>query len=107
VNTGGIWQFTKGKCKESAADWVKSHIVLRNSNPLHCIYMKCTMQEDALMFCQFGFSIAKKIATQLLAALISTCSGSTSTSTTSTDSRPINFDSKMGHKKTYFVWQES
>jgi hypothetical protein len=63
------------------------------------------------MFCQFGFRcnfrIAKKIATRLLAALVSTCSVSISTRTTSTDSRPINFYSRMGHKKTSFVWQES
>ena len=50
---------------------------------------------------------SKKIATRLLAALILTCSVSISTRTTSTDSRPINFYSRMGHKKTSFVWQES
>jgi hypothetical protein len=50
---------------------------------------------------------SKKIATRLLAALVSTCLVSTTTSTTSTDSRPINFNSRMGHKKTSFVLQES
>jgi hypothetical protein len=60
-----------------------------------------------IMFFQFGFRIAKKIATRLLAALVSACSVSISTRTTSTDSRPINFYSRMGHKKTSFVWQES
>jgi hypothetical protein len=50
---------------------------------------------------------SKKIETRLLAALFSTCSVSTSTSTASTESRPIKFNSRMGRKKTIFVWQES
>jgi hypothetical protein len=42
------------------------------------------------------------IATRLLAALILICLVSTST-----DSGPINFNSRIGHEKTTFVWQES
>ncbi len=38
VNAGGIQhpEFGKGKCKESVADRVQSHIIRRNSNLLHC-----------------------------------------------------------------------
>jgi hypothetical protein len=50
---------------------------------------------------------SKKIATRLLAALVSTSLISTSTSTTSTDSRAINFKLRLGHTKTSFVWQDS
>jgi hypothetical protein len=47
------------------------------------------------------------IETRLLAVFVSTCLLSTSTSTTSSESRPINFNSRIGHKRTKFVWQES
>jgi hypothetical protein len=50
---------------------------------------------------------SNKIAARFLAALVSACSISTFTSTTSTDSRPIHFNPRMGHTKTSFVWQES
>jgi hypothetical protein len=46
---------------------------------------------------QVQFQDNQRIETRLLAALVSTCSVSTSTSTTPTDSRPINFNSRMGH----------
>jgi hypothetical protein len=49
----------------------------------------------------------KKIEARLLAALVSTWWVSTSTSTISTDSRHINFNSRIGHNKTNLVWQES
>jgi hypothetical protein len=61
-----------------------------------------TIREYALSILSIQIQGSKKIATRLLDAVISTCSISTSTSTTSTDSRP-NFNSRMGHKKTSFV----
>jgi hypothetical protein len=42
------------------------------------------------------------IETRLFAVLVST-----STSMTSTESRPIDFNSRIGHKRTRFVLQES
>ncbi len=55
VHARGIWQFTKGKCKDSATNSVRSHHISRNLNPLpsHCKSFKCTRWEDALIVWQF------------------------------------------------------
>jgi hypothetical protein len=67
-------QFAKLKCKESAADWVRSHNVSRNLNFLHCksIYMHHERRYTNVLSSWIQGS--KKIATILLAALILTCS---------------------------------
>jgi hypothetical protein len=49
----------------------------------------------------------QKIETRLLAVLVLTCLVSTSSSTKSTELRPIYFNSRIGLKKTSFVCQES
>jgi hypothetical protein len=87
----------------------RSHKMLRNLNLLH--YKSIYIQVHHARRCTNVLSIwiqdSKKLATRVLAVLVSTSSFSTSTSTTSTDSRPINFNPRMGHTKTSFVQQES
>jgi hypothetical protein len=59
-----------------------------------------TMEDDWLIVLSIQIQNQENIGPRLLVAQDSTCLVSTSTSTTSTTSRPINFTMMVGDKKT-------
>jgi hypothetical protein len=109
---GGTQQFAKRKCKESGANRVLSHDISRillHHKYIHMHHERRCTNVLSIWIQDYLLSLVARlqIATRLLAALVSTSSILTSTNTTSTDLRPINFNPWMGHTKTSFVWQES
>jgi hypothetical protein len=61
-------QFAKGKCKESAANWVRFHNISRNWNLLHHKSINMHHERRWTKLLSIWIQDSKKIATRLLAA---------------------------------------